>query len=74
MLESELYEHMTIAEEERPESAKEPALMLLWEFFSVSANTNAAGMDFIVRGEFTNLFLLLKIRDHKVLDAWAPRT
>lgn len=34
MLESELYEHMTIAEEERPESAKEPALMLLWEFIS----------------------------------------
>lgn len=36
MLESELYERMTIAEEERPESAKEPALLLLWEFISVS--------------------------------------
>jgi hypothetical protein len=34
MLESELYEHMTIAEEERPELAKQPALMLLWEFIS----------------------------------------
>jgi len=36
MLESELYERMTIAEEERPEAAREPALMLLWEFISVS--------------------------------------
>ena len=58
MLESELYEHMTIAEEERPESAKEPALMLLWEFFSVSANANAAG-GFHRLGGFTDIFLFL---------------
>ena len=36
ILESDLYERLTIAEEERPESAKEPALMLLWEFLPVS--------------------------------------
>jgi hypothetical protein len=69
MLESELYEHMTIAEEERPELAKQPALMLLWEFISVSERTPMT-WGFIVWVNLLTLFSscsLHKIRGHEVL-------